>query len=80
MLFLVPFSFYAALSSFVLTIIISLGMNRKLHFLKDLCFCADQAGSCNAQSGLTVAVSVFWLAELNFFFLQPMTDETTLCN
>lgn len=68
MLFLVPFSFYAALSSFVLTIIISLGMNRKFHFLKDLYFCADQAGSCNAQSGLTVAVSVFWLAELNFFF------------
>lgn len=28
--------------------------------------CADQAGSCNAQSGFSVAVSVFWLAELNF--------------
>lgn len=64
--FLVLFS-YAALSSFVLTVIISLGMNRKLHFLKDLCFCADQAGSCNAQSVFSVAVSGFWLAELNFF-------------
>lgn len=66
MLFLVPLSFYAALPSFVLTVSISLGMNRKLHFLKDLHFCANQAGSCNMQSGFSVAVSVFCLAELNF--------------
>lgn len=37
MLFLVPF--YAALSSFVLTITLYLGMNRKLLCLKDLLLC-----------------------------------------
>lgn len=65
MVFLVPF-FYAALPSFVSVIIIFLGMNRKLCFLKDLCFWEDQAGSRNAQSGFSVALGVFWLAECNF--------------
>lgn len=78
MLFLVPF-FYAALPSFVLTIIISVGMNRRLHFLKDPCVCADQAGSCYTHSGFHVAVTGFWLSEL-FLPLHLIIDETTLSN
>lgn len=64
MLFLVPF--YAALSSFVLTITLYLGMNRKRLCLK-ICFCVDQAGSCDSQSAFSVAVSVFLASWTNFF-------------
>lgn len=77
MLTLVPFSFHVALSSFVLTVIISLG-NRKLHLLWASFFCLDQAGSYNAQSEFSVAVSVFWLAEHNLFFFNNLSEEKNL--
>lgn len=78
-LFLVPFSFHAALPSFVLgsPVTTSLGI---APISKNLCVFADQAGSCNRESEFSVAVSVFWVAEHNFIFLQPITDETTVSN
>lgn len=68
MLFLVPF--YAALSSLVLTIILYLGMNRKLFCLK--CLATVRAHVTYGLDFLLLSV-FFWLAEL-IFSIQPIKD------
>lgn len=51
---------------------------QKAPFFMGLFFCLDQAGSCNAQSEFSVAVSVFWLAEHIFFFFNNLSEEKYL--